>query len=66
MSCRWRHLATSLIAGVKRFADTDLIFPGARSRRTGKTAQISGWSKSWPALLEVAREYGLTGELRIA
>ena len=50
---------------MKRFADTDLIFPGARSRKTGKTAQISGWSKSWPALLEVAREYGLTGELRI-
>ena len=58
-------LATSIIAGVKRFTDTDLIFPGARSRKTGKTAQISGWSKSWPALLKVAREYGLTGDLRL-
>ena len=58
-------LASRLIADVRRFADTDLIFPGARSRRTGKTAQISGWSKSWPALLEVARDYGLNGELRI-
>ena len=58
-------LAAGLIAGVKRFADTDLIFPGARSRTTGKTTQISGWSKSWPALLEMARQYGLNGELRI-
>lgn len=58
-------LAMSLIAGVKRFADTDLIFPGARSHRTGKTVQISGWSKSWPSLLKVARDYGLTGELRL-
>jgi integrase len=58
-------LATSIIAGVKRFTDTDLIFPGARSRKTGRTVQISGWSKSWPALLKVAREYGLTGELRL-
>lgn len=58
-------LASGLIASVKRFADTDLIFPGARSRKSGKTVQISGWSKSWPTLLAVAREYGLTGELRI-
>jgi integrase len=58
-------LASGLIAGVRRYADTDLIFPGARSRKTGKTAAISGWSKSWPALLEVARGYGLAGELRI-
>jgi hypothetical protein len=58
-------LASSIVAGVKRYADTDLIFPGARSRKTGKTAEISGWSKSWPALLEVARRYGLTGTLRI-
>ena len=58
-------LATSLIASVKQLADTDLIFPGARSRKTRKTVQISGWSKSWPALLGVAREHGLTGELRL-
>jgi integrase len=58
-------LATSIIAGVKRLTDTDLIFPGARSRKTDRTVQISGWSKSWPALLKVAREYGLTGELRL-
>jgi integrase len=53
-------LAQGVIAGVKRFADTDLLAPGARSRRTGKTAPISGWSKSWPALLKVAEDYGLT------
>jgi integrase len=58
-------LAVSVITGVKRYADTDLAFPGARSRKTGKTAEISGWSKTWPALLKVTREYGLTGELRI-
>jgi integrase len=52
-------LAAGIIAGVKRFADTDLLTPGARSRRTGKTAPISGWSKSWPALLKVAGDYGL-------
>jgi integrase len=52
-------LAQGVIAGVKRFADTDLLTPGARSRRTGKTARISGWSKSWPALLRVAENYGL-------
>jgi integrase len=53
-------LAQGVIASVKRFADTDLLTPGARSRRTGKTAPISGWSKSWPALLKVAEDYGLT------
>jgi integrase len=53
-------LAQGVIAAVKRFADTDLLTPGARSRRTGKTAPISGWSKSWPALLKVAEDYGLT------
>jgi integrase len=52
-------LAQNVIAGVKRFADTDLLTPGARSRRTGKTAPISGWSKSWPALLKVAGDHGL-------
>jgi integrase len=53
-------LAQDVIAGVKRFADTHLLTPGAQSRRTGKTAPISGWSKSWPALLKVAEDYGLT------
>jgi integrase len=52
-------LAQGVTAGIKRFADTDLLTPGARSRRTGKTAPISGWSKSWPALLKVAEDYGL-------
>ena len=52
-------LAAGTIASVKRFADTDLITPGARSKRTGKTAPISGWSKSWPKLLKVAEEHGL-------
>jgi integrase len=53
-------LAQGVVAGVKRLADTDLLTPGARSRRNGKTAPISGWSKSWPALLKVAEKYGLT------
>jgi integrase len=54
-------LAQGVIASVKRFADTDLLTPGARSRAApGKTAPISGWSKSWPALLKVAEDYGLT------
>ena len=54
-------LAAAVIAGVRRYADTDFLFPG---RRTGNTAvSISGWSKLWPALLAVAREYGLTGAL---
>ena len=52
-------LAAAVIASVKRFADTDLITPGARSKRTGKTAPISGWSKSWPKLLKAAEGYGL-------
>jgi integrase len=52
-------LAQGVIGSVKRFADTDLLTPGARSRRTGKTAPISGWSKSWPALLKVAEDCGL-------
>jgi integrase len=60
-----RALATAIVAGVRRYADTDLIFPGGRSRATGKTARISGWSKSWPRLLAIAREYGLTGPVRI-
>jgi integrase len=58
-------LANGVIAGVKRYADTDLIFPGGRSHATGRTARISGWSKSWPRLLAIARDYGLSGPLRI-
>jgi integrase len=52
-------VAAAVIASVKRFADTDLITPGARSKRTGKSAPISGWSKSWPKLLKIAEEHGL-------
>ena len=59
MSCRCRRWRLAVIASVKRFADTDLITPGARSKRTGKTAPISGWSKSWPRLLKIAEEHGL-------
>jgi integrase len=58
-------LATAVIAAVRRYADTDLVFPGGKSHSTGKTARISGWSKSWPRLLCVARENGLTGPVRI-
>jgi integrase len=59
------QLAAAVIAGVRRYADTDLVFPGARSRKTGRTAAISGWSKSWPRLMAVAREDGLSGVVRI-
>jgi integrase len=56
-------VAAAVIADVRRYADTDFLFPG---RRTGKTAvSISGWSKLWPALLAVARDYGVTGSLTI-
>jgi integrase len=58
-------LALRLIAGVRRRADTDFVFPGGRSSATGKTARISGWSKSWPRLLAIAREHGLSGAVRI-
>jgi integrase len=54
-------LAAGVIAGVKRFADRDpLVTPGAASRKTGARAvPISGWSKSWPALLRAAEGHGL-------
>lgn len=52
-------LAAAVIASTRRFADTDLITPGARSKRTGKSAPISGWSKSWPRLLKAAEGHGL-------
>jgi integrase len=58
-------LAASVIAAVPRYVGVDLLFPGGRSRKTGKIATMSGWSKLWPSLLKVAREYGLTGPLRI-
>jgi integrase len=58
-------LALSVISDVSRIADSDLLFPGARSHHTGKTAQISGWSRSWSSLLNVARDYGLVGHLKI-
>jgi integrase len=54
-------LAVGVVAGVKRFADRDpLVTPGAASRKTGARAvPISGWSKSWPALLKAAEGHGL-------
>jgi integrase len=53
-------LAAGVVASVGRFMDRDpLVTPGARSRSTGKTATISGWSKSWPKLLKIAEGYGL-------
>ena len=36
-----------------------------KDRQDRGTLIFSGWSKSWPALLKVAREYGLTGDLRL-
>ena len=58
-------LATSVIAAAPRYAGVDFLFPGGRSRKTGKIAAISGWSKSWARLIEIAREYGLEGHLEI-
>ena len=58
-------LAASVIAAVPRYAGVDLLFPGGRARKTGKIAAMSGWSKLWPSLLKVAREYGLEGHLEI-
>lgn len=58
-------LPAGVIAGVRRYRDVDLITPGAISRKTGKTAAISGWSKSWPALLKIANEYGLTRHVKL-
>jgi integrase len=43
-------LAAGVVASVGRFMDRDpLVTPDARSRSTGKTATISGWSKSGPS-----------------
>ena len=58
-------LAARVIADVPRYTGVDFLFPGGRSRKTGKIAAISGWSKLWPSLLKVAREYGLDGHLEI-
>ena len=56
------NLVLSVIDGVPRWADTDLVTP-ARSTKNGsgkhRSVPISGWSKSWPRLLQVARDYGL-------
>ena len=58
-------LAQGIVAGVARHHSTDLLFPGGVSRRSRKVVSISGWSKLWPALLEIAREYGLAGPLTL-
>lgn len=58
-------LAVSVINGVLRTRGVDLLTPGAVSKKTGKTAAIAGWSKSWPKLLDVAKEYGLSRHVKI-
>ena len=56
------NLVISVIDGVPRWADTDLVTP-ARSTKNGsgkhRSVPISGWSKSWPRLLDVASDYSL-------
>jgi hypothetical protein len=56
-------LAQGIIAGVGRHHSTDLLFPGGVSHKTGKI--VSGWSKLWPALLKIAREYSVAGPLTL-
>ena len=58
-------LAQKIIGGVVRHHSTDLLFPGATSRKSGKIAAISGWSKLWSALLRISRKYGLNGHLTL-
>jgi integrase len=58
-------LAMGIIAAVPERRGVDLLTPGSVSRLTGKHAAISGWSKTWPALLKVAKDYGLARHVRI-
>jgi integrase len=58
-------LIGGIIAAVPRYHGVDFLFPGGRSRKTGKVAGISGWSKLWPRLLKIAAEYGFAGHLEI-
>lgn len=37
-----------------------LLFPGRRKRDDADAPAISGWSKRWPSLLTIAKEYGLS------
>jgi integrase len=58
-------LISGVIAAVPRLQGVDFLFPGGRSRKTGKVVGIAGWSKFWPRLLKIAGEYGFAGHLRI-
>jgi integrase len=58
-------LAVSVINGVQRFRGTDLLTPGAVSKKTGKAAAIAGWSKSWPKVLAAAKDYGLARHVKL-
>jgi integrase len=58
-------LIGGVIAAVPRYQGVDFLFPGGRSRKTGRLAGISGWSKLWPRLLRIAGEYGFDGHLEI-
>ncbi|WP_413990559.1 tyrosine-type recombinase/integrase [Labrys okinawensis] len=54
------EFALAVIDGVPRLHDEMHLFP---SSRLG--APISGWSKLWPRLLNVAREYDVEGPLTL-
>jgi integrase len=58
-------LISGVIAAVPRLQGVDFLFPGGRSRKTGKITGIAGWSKFWPRLLKIAGEYGFAGHLKI-
>ena len=54
-------LAQKIAAEVGRHHSTGFLFPGGISRRSKTIVAISGWSKLWPALLQISRKYGFTG-----
>jgi integrase len=58
-------LISGVIAAVPRLQGVDFLFPGGRSRKTGKVVGVAGWSKFWPRLLKIAGEYGFAGHLKI-
>lgn len=53
-------LALAALAKSPQVSGVRLLFPGGLSRKTGKVAKISGWSKTWPALLKEAEKFGLS------
>jgi len=55
------QLALNILSRIQRPAFSDCLFPGRRSRLTGKPAAISGWSKLVVPLRRAAAARGLEG-----